>query len=89
MCYKTDKILKKTLKKKQLLKKNIEKNTIDIAKKCRAVASSIIGGGGGAHVHRYVFTQHKNNRFQKKLIVQTGIYEYQPPPPQLSSLLRP
>ncbi len=38
---------------------------------CRAVASSIIGGGGGgAHIHIFVFTDHKNNRFQKKLIVQ-------------------
>ena len=37
----------------------------------RAVASSIIwGGGGGADIHIYVFTHHKNNRFQKKLIVQ-------------------
>ena len=34
----------------------------------RAVASSIIGGG--ADIHIYVFTHHKNNRFQKKLIVQ-------------------
>ena len=27
-------------------------------------------GGGGADIHMYVFTHHKNNRFQKKLIVQ-------------------
>ena len=35
----------------------------------RAVASSIIGGGG-ADIHIFVFTNHKNNWFQKKLIVQ-------------------
>ena len=34
----------------------------------RPVASSIIGGG--AHIHIFVFADHKNNRFQKKLIVQ-------------------
>ena len=34
----------------------------------RPVASSIIGGG--AHIHTFVFTDHKNNPFQKKLIVQ-------------------
>ena len=34
----------------------------------RAVASSIIGGL--ADIRIYVFTHHKNNRFQKKLIVQ-------------------
>ena len=28
------------------------------------------GGGGGADIHIYVFTHHKNNRFEKKLIVQ-------------------
>ena len=33
----------------------------------RPVASSIIGGG--AHIHIFVFADHKNNRFQKKLIV--------------------
>ena len=26
--------------------------------------------GGGAHIHIFVFTDHKNNRFQKKLITQ-------------------
>ena len=26
--------------------------------------------GGGADIHIYVFKHHKNNRFQKKLIVQ-------------------
>ena len=33
----------------------------------RAVASSVIEGTG---IHIYVFTHHKNNRFQEKLIVQ-------------------
>ena len=28
------------------------------------------GGGGGADTHIHVFTHHKNNGFQKKLIVQ-------------------
>ena len=50
---------------------------------CRDVASSIIGRGG-ADIHIFVFTHHKNNRFQKKLIVQNtniiGIYEYDQPP---------
>ncbi len=32
--------------------------------------SSIAWGRGGAHIHIFVFTDHKNNRFQKKLIVQ-------------------
>jgi hypothetical protein len=32
-------------------------------------ASSIIEGGG-ANIHIFVFTDHKNNRFQKKLIMQ-------------------
>jgi hypothetical protein len=32
-------------------------------------ASSIIGGGG-ANIHIFVFTDHKDNRFQKKLIMQ-------------------
>ena len=34
----------------------------------KAVASSIIGGE--ADIHIYVFTHHKNNRFQRKLIVK-------------------
>jgi hypothetical protein len=34
---------------------------------CSAVASSLIGV---AHIHIFVFTNHKNNRFQKKLITQ-------------------
>ena len=44
----------------------------------RAVASSIIGG---ADIHIYVFTHHKNNRFQRKLIVQnTNIWISGRPP---------
>jgi hypothetical protein len=27
-------------------------------------------GGGGADIHKFVFTGHTNNRFQKKLITQ-------------------
>ena len=46
----------------------------------RAVASSIIGGGG-ADIHIYVFTHHKINRFQKKLIVQNTNIWISPPPP--------
>ena len=46
----------------------------------RAVVSSIIGGGG-VNIHIYMFTHHKNNRFQKKLIVQnTNIWISAPPP---------
>ena len=49
-----------------------------------SVANSIIQG---AHIHIFLFPDHKNNRFQKKLVLQnTNIYEYGPP--QLSSLLR-
>ncbi len=33
----------------------------------------IIGGGD---IHIFVFTDHKNNLFQKKLIMQNTIYEY-------------
>ena len=33
------------------------------------VGRSIIGGGGG-NIHIFVFTDLKNNRFQKKLIMQ-------------------
>ena len=33
------------------------------------VANSIIGRGG-AHIHIFVFTDHENNQFEKKLIVQ-------------------
>ncbi len=36
------------------------------------VGRSIIGGGGGGggNIHIFVFTDLKNNRFQKKLIMQ-------------------
>ena len=51
----------------------------------RAVASSIIGGGTDIHI--FVFTNHKNNRFQKKLTVQNlNIWISTP---QLSSWLQP
>jgi hypothetical protein len=47
---------------------------------------------GPTHIHIFVFTDHKNNRFQKKLITQnTNIWIWAPPPPpppQLSNLLR-
>jgi hypothetical protein len=48
--------------------------------------SAIIGGGGGgANIHTFVFTDQKNNGFQKKLIMQnTNIWIFAPPP-QLSS----
>jgi hypothetical protein len=29
-----------------------------------------LGGGGGGHIHMFVFTDLKNNRFQNKLIMQ-------------------
>ena len=39
-------------------------------------------GGGGADIHIYVFMHHKNNRFQKRLIVQnTNIWISAPPSP--------
>ena len=41
-------------------------------------------GAGGGHI--FVFTECKNNRFQKKLIVQNTTYEYAPP---LSIFCRP
>ena len=41
---------------------------LDLKLRGRPVASSIIGGG--AHIYIFVFADHKNNRFQKKLIVQ-------------------
>ncbi len=37
---------------------------------CKGVKRSIIWGGGGDHIHIFLFTDCKNNRFQKKLIVQ-------------------
>ena len=55
----------------------------------KVVASSISGGGWG-DIHIFVFTDRKNNQFQKKLI--TAEHEYvpppPPPPPHLSSWLR-
>jgi hypothetical protein len=45
------------------------------------VASSISVGGGG-YIHIFVFTDRKNEQFQKKLIMHkctTRIYEYVPP----------
>ena len=51
----------------------------------RPVASSTIGR---AHIHIFMYSDHKNNRFQKKLIVQNTNMNMSPPP-QLSSWLRP
>jgi hypothetical protein len=45
----------------------IRLNDITIKSHCR---SKFDNGGGGAHIHIFVFTDHKNNRFQKKLIMQ-------------------
>ena len=35
-----------------------------------AVGRSIIGGGGGGHIYILVFTDLKNNQFQKKFMTQ-------------------
>ena len=51
--------------------------------KSRAVASSIIGG---ADIHIFVFTNHKNNWFQKKLIVQNLNIWISAPPPSIIEL---
>ena len=45
--------------------------------------SKLDNWGGGADIHIYVFTHHKNNRFQKKLIVQNTNIK---PPPQIIDL---
>ena len=45
----------------------IRLNGITIKSQCR---SKFDNWGGGAHIHIFVFTDHKNNRFQKKLIMQ-------------------
>ncbi len=47
------------------------------------VGRSIIGGGGGggSNIHIFVFTDIKNNRFQKKLIMQNTNISILPPPP--------
>ena len=42
---------------------------------------------GGANIHIFVFTDLKNNRFQKKLMMQNIIHEYSPL--QLSMLATP
>ena len=42
---------------------------------------------GGANIHTFVFTDFKNNRFQKKLMMQNMVYEYSPL--QLSTLATP
>ena len=50
-------------------------------------ASSIIGGGG-ADIHIFVFTHHKNNWFEKKLIVQNpNIWISAPPIIELATAL--
>ena len=39
----------------------------------------------GGHIHIFMFTERKNNRFQKKLIIMWNMHEYMniaPPPPQ-------
>ena len=41
----------------------------------------------GANIHIFVFTDLKNNRFQKKLMMQNMIHEYSPL--QLSTLATP
>ena len=53
--------------------------------------SKLNNWGGRDDIHIFVFTDHKNNRFQKKSNEQnTHIWiSAPPPPPQLSSLLRP
>ena len=45
----------------------IRLNGLTIKSQCR---SKFDNWGGGAHIHIFVFTDHKNNRFQKKLITQ-------------------
>ena len=55
---------------------------ISITQKCSD--ASIIGG---ANIHIFVFTDLKNNRFQKKLMMQNMIHEYSPL--QLSTLATP
>ena len=48
--------------------RTLDKAGLEIDYSARAVASSIIWGGGDIHI--FVFTHHKNNRFEKKLITQ-------------------
>ena len=33
-------------------------------------------GEGGVYIHIFMFTDHRNNQFQKKLIVLSMIYKY-------------
>ena len=35
--------------------------------------------GGGAHIHIFVLTDFKTNRFKKNYLYRTRIYEYGPP----------
>ena len=49
-----------------------------------AQLASIIGG---ANIHIFVFTDLKNNRFRKKVMMQNTIFEYSPL--QLSTLVTP
>ena len=53
-------------------------------KQAVAKPASIIGG---ANIHIFVFTDLKNNRLQKKLMIQNMIHEYLPL--QLSTLATP
>ncbi len=48
------------------------------------------GGGGGAHIHIFVFTDHKSNRFQKE--INCAEHEYMnmsPPPPNYRATYGP
>ena len=40
------------------------------ARKDENQCRSKLDNWGGGHIHIFVFTDHKNNRFQKKLITQ-------------------
>ena len=54
----------------------------------RAIASSIIGGGGGADIHIFVFTNHKNNEMISKEIncAEPEYTNISPPPPPIIEL---
>ena len=41
------------------------------------MAQAIIGGGG-AHIHKFVFTDHKNSQFQKKLMAMHHCLDHYP-----------
>ena len=47
---------------------------------CRGSRRLIIGGGG-TDIHIFVFTDCKNNRFQKKLMMPNKNIRISPPPP--------